>query len=411
LMNDLVTDNKKINEINAQINALLEKDFLLVNDKHDSKLVVSGSDQNDDQKCKSVLEKISLILDNNLYSAKEVSLGTNNLLCMACELLLLRNRVDEYSPYRLLLIEEPEAHLHVQRQLKFISSMFKECEASNLQTIITTHSPQITSEISLRNLILIKGNRAYSFADEYSLLDADGYLFLERFLDATKANLFFARGVILVEGPSESILVPAIAKFLGKSLIDYGISVVNVQGVGFSSYSHIFLRKDNSDSIPISVACITDLDRIPESAVSICFDEDEKKNRKGDIYNDDESQEKNKQKVRNSRGNEQNVKTFVSDYWTLEYDLARSGLHAMAFNVLKECFTQEKKKNDIEQWEKEDAKVGAAHFVDEFRKGHVSKATFAQRMAQKLDESDFPPEKREGLVPPYLKEAIKYVTE
>lgn len=33
------------------------------------------------------------------------------------------------------------------------------------------------------------------------------YNFLERFLDATKANLFFARGVIMVEGDAENLLI------------------------------------------------------------------------------------------------------------------------------------------------------------------------------------------------------------
>ena len=38
--------------------------------------------------------------------------------------------------------------------------------------------------------------------------------FLERFLDVTKANLFFAKGVIMVEGWAEEILIPALAKKL-----------------------------------------------------------------------------------------------------------------------------------------------------------------------------------------------------
>ena len=85
------------------------------------------------------------------------------------------------------------------------------------------------------------------------------YKFLQRFLDSTKANLFFAKGVIMVEGDAESILVPTIANMIGMPLHEYGVSIVNVGSTAFLRYANIFMRKDeNKFNIPVAV--ITDLD-------------------------------------------------------------------------------------------------------------------------------------------------------
>ena len=66
---------------------------------------------------------------------------------------------------------------------------------------------------------------------ETALEDGD-YAFLRRFLDVTKANLFFARGVAIVEGPAEALLLPALAQACGRSFSAAGVSVVNVGSVG-----------------------------------------------------------------------------------------------------------------------------------------------------------------------------------
>ncbi len=88
------------------------------------------------------------------------------------------------------------------------------------------------------------------------------YLFLQRFLDSTKANLFFAKGIIMVEGDAENILIPVIADILGYPLERYGLSIVNVGSTAFLRYSRIMVRKDGANiGIPVSV--ITDCDVRP----------------------------------------------------------------------------------------------------------------------------------------------------
>ena len=79
-------------------------------------------------------------------------------------------------------------------------------------------------------------------ASKYTMLSEDDYKYLERYLDATKANLFFARSVIVVEGPGEALLLPTMAKLLGRSFTDFGTSLIDVRGVGLRRYAKIFQR-------------------------------------------------------------------------------------------------------------------------------------------------------------------------
>jgi putative ATP-dependent endonuclease of the OLD family len=200
-----------------------------------------------------VLRKLSLIIDENTSG-----LGTLNLLFIATELLLLQD--DSTNGLKLALIEEIEAHLHPQAQLRLID--FLQNAQTKGQFILTTHSTTLASSINLKNLIICRDNQVFPMGPEYTQLAEDDYSFLERFLDATKANLFFAKGVILVEGDAENLLLPTIAKIIGKPLHKYGVSIVNVGSTAFLRYAKIFMRKDQK-KMNIPVAIVTDLDVRP----------------------------------------------------------------------------------------------------------------------------------------------------
>lgn len=199
----------------------------------------------------SVLNSLNLKLSKN-----KVGLGTLNQLYMALELLLFET---ENNPLNLCLIEELEAHLHPQAQLRTIKHLQNKLN-KNSQIILTTHSINLVSSIKLENLILCKNEKAYPMGKDYTKLDEDDYEFLEIFLDATKANFFFAKGVIFVEGDAENLLVPTIAEIIGRPLYEYGVSIVNIGNVAFKRYSKIFLRKNSDEDIGVKVAIITDLD-------------------------------------------------------------------------------------------------------------------------------------------------------
>lgn len=202
----------------------------------------------------SILRKLSLVITDN-----KIGLGSLNQLFIALELLLF----DIEDSYNLALIEEVEAHLHPQAQLRLIEYLQERMKNKKLQFIITTHSITLASKIKLDNLIYVKNNLAYSLASENTELSAGDYKYLERFLDATKANLFFAKGIIFVEGDAENLIMPVIARIINLPLEKYGVSVVNVGSLAFLRYTNIFKRTDGT-VIDIPLSIVTDLDIRPD---------------------------------------------------------------------------------------------------------------------------------------------------
>ena len=127
--------------------------------------------------------------------------------------------------------------------MKFMQEVLNR-EGNTVQVIITTHSPNLASAIELGNLVIVRKGKAFSLAQGQTELEGSDYRFLQRFLDVTKANLFFARGVMIVEGDSENLLIPTLAKIVGRDFTTYGISIVNVGGIGLRRYARIFQRKN-----------------------------------------------------------------------------------------------------------------------------------------------------------------------
>lgn len=229
--------------ITGEINQFLKDHFLLKGDPRTAQIKLTGGEITE------ILRLLDLIMEGN-----KSGLGTLNLLCIAAEMLLLNN---QKKGLKLALVEELEAHLHPQYQLRlieYISSHHK-----NEQFILTTHSITLASKIKLANLIVLKGSEAFPMSSEYTMMKPADYNFLERFLDATKANLFFAKGLILVEGDAENLLLPAIAQLIGRNLHEYGISVVNVGSTAYKRYVSIFKRKDGK-AFNMPIAIVSDLD-------------------------------------------------------------------------------------------------------------------------------------------------------
>ncbi|WP_250622277.1 ATP-dependent nuclease [Bacillus subtilis] len=216
-------------------------------------------------------------------------LGSSNLLFMAVELLLLSET--EVGP-KIALIEEIEAHIHPQAQLRVIKHFEKNTDETGMQYIFTSHSPVLAASISLENIIFIFNQQSFPMNKGQTKLEADDYEFLERFLDATKANLFFARGVIFVEGDAENLLLPSIAEVIDRPLHKYGVSIINVGNLAFKRYSSIFIRNDVSKPMDFPVSIITDLDLKPvEYYKEPCYLEvDSELNRKiADLYENEHS--------------------------------------------------------------------------------------------------------------------------
>lgn len=326
---------------------------------------------------KSILEKLSLSLNGQ----KNVGLGTLNRLFMAAELLHLNKK--NWEGLRLGLIEELEAHLHPQAQMQVIETLQKQDE---VQLIITTHSPNLASKIKLKNLIICNGNNAFPMGKDYTKLKEDSYVFLEKFLDVTKSNLFFAKGVILVEGWAEEILIPSLAKAIGIDLTAKGVSVVNIGNVGFDHYSKIFLRK-NAPFMDIPVAVVTDCD-VKEYEVN-----GNEYQRKDNI----DSERRTKISEIESKSS-QNVKYFVAPRWTLEYCLFLSQSLADKFQkIVKSIHRKIDEEVDFEE--------GLARKL--LKKGKLEKTEIAYKLANYLDGlENISLEESDTIY--YLKKAIKY---
>lgn len=398
---------------------------------------------------RQILERLELgLLEASTGNVRgRYGLGSNNLLYMACELLLLGREPDGLP---LLLIEEPEAHLHPQRQLRLMEFLTQAAKGKikdtkrPVQVILSTHSPNLASKIPLPNMILLESSRAFSLADEHTRLDPGDYRFLERFLDVTKANLFFAHGVIIVEGDAEAILLPVLARLLGADFTEHGVSIVNVGATGLRRFSRIFQRRDETvPKLSVPVACVADMDVMPDCAPAIlglvAGDHDEKwkspKRRWKALRDFGGNGRAQEQALKERRGrlqadDGQSVRTFVSDHWTLEYDLAFCGLAEEVYvaallaknddplNSEKKKWTEveEAARADFREMEAEanqDRESLCTRVYKLFYSGDASKAIAAQYLAEilaKLGETNgFDKALFAAKLPRYIVNAIAHV--
>lgn len=374
---------------------------------------------------RGILERLQLQLfqKHQPELTTELGLGSHNLLYIAAEFLHLSK--PNTIGLRLGLIEEIEAHLHPQAQMRVIEFLENESRMKNIQLLVSTHSTILASKVSLPNLLLCKDTSIFPLSADSTLLEHEDYMFLERFLDSTKANLFFASGVIIVEGDAENLFLPAIAEVIGRPLHDYGISIVNVGSRALLRYAKIMMRREGP-AFPIRVACITDLDQPSEVS-----DENNVVAPSLDILNEHRSS------IQDHLGNGENVKAFVSPQWTLEYDLAKGvlGEHIhISIQLAKKiklktarhdfsALSQSDEQTIIDDAKREYASWKQALSPDDLAfkiykplyKSQASKAVAAQYLAKFIKEAHVKAQLLQGLnqidePAKYILDAIRYVT-
>lgn len=367
-----------------------------------------------------IIENIKLVFfphtnETDLGKFRELatnSLGYNNLLYIATvfsELELIKGS----DVFTVLLIEEPEAHLHPQLQVKFIKYIETLSETlPNAQIVVSTHSPVLASSVGIDKLIHLHGleDQIISTTISQKVFQFDNEKkYINRWMDVTKSTMLFSRGVILVEGIAEALLIPELARIVLKkyndshrerqiaasSLEEMGVSVINIGGINFKYFMKLFGNFDGSSgpSIPLFCAGITDRD--PEKDAFPKPGEDVKGDNPVlsllDQINDNDK-----------------TKLFVSPFKTLEYDLAIYNPVTMA-TVLKSLWSTDKGKvnsklneiisrnngyGDDKSQLSEDAQY-IYKYIDDKR---IGKGIYANTLIEVLDDS--------FVVPDYIRKAV-----
>lgn len=380
-------------------------------------------------------------------------LGYNNLIFMS--LLLAKMQVNASETYLgnnskvfpMLVIEEPEAHLHpsMQRQLlKFLKQNLKDKKVR--QIFVTTHSTHITGALSLDELICLyktQNETQVSYPGKVFGINEESKKYVQRFLDATKSNMLFAEKIILVEGLAEQLLMSIFAEYAGKSLEDNHVAVINVGGKYFDHFLYLF-NTSNSAAINRKVVCITDRD--PERKDNTADKPSYKK-----CYPFELEIDTNKYEYRsNNRGEDysSNIEFFLQNEVfgkTLEYDLIRynpnfEGLITDSMSNIKEikdlmklfeegknldklCDRLSKSEENTRivealkhtnlTWDESDKKIAliAARYLNSVGKG-VNALELAYVLQENLAKRDTDTENYiEFIVPEYIKDAIEWVCE
>lgn len=233
-------------------------------------------------------------------------------------------------------------------------------EHNNIQIILTTHSPILASSVSVDCLIHISQTDNEIKAIPLNKINyGDSKNYINRWLDVTKSTLLFSKGIILVEGISESMLIPELAKIclcqynqlhkgsiLPATLEEAGVSVININGINFKHFMRLFCDFDKKSleiSIPIRCSGVTDND--PEKDKIECEDKDGK-----EIIKNVEKYPNWKENIEGKNSalslksiiNSSNyARLYSSPLKTFEYDLAMQGNVLIMAQALENVWTSD----------------------------------------------------------------------
>lgn len=341
-----------------------------------SQVLALGINSNDFNK---LLSRLALTAET--FDIDRNGLGYGNLVYMAVVLSELSGRRD--TLYQSMLIEEPEAHLHPQLQyvlLQYLKS-FNSNEDHINQIFLSSHSPNLVSKADLDSLICMFESNGEIHAKalrEVSIAKKEKQK-LERYLDVTRSELFFAKKILFVEGIAEQLLIKEFARKLGHSIDKENITVVNVEGLNFDAFLPLF----NDDALTIRVAVLTDSDPGKDEFPQI-----------DDPIND--------QKLKKFTDGNDWIKGFFSKK-TFEYDLALEEKNLPV--LLKACEEihpkiAEELNNELHNSSPE--RKPEIFFKALFQERETRKGVFAQVLAGLIPNNDV-------AVPNYIEDAIKYL--
>ena len=209
-----------------------------------------------------------------------IGLGYQNLQSLSYQLVSfkaarLKPEKGSPAPVHLVMIEEPEAHLHVQVQRifpdkahKLISPTGADASALKSQLLISTHSSHLAHAEDFDRLRYVRRiaksatspmpttevvNLGQVFGD-----DKKTRQFAERYFRVQHTDLLFANAAIFVEGVAERMLVPLFIERDFKELNSRYVSFLDIGG------SHAHRLKPLVEKLRIPTVIITDVDPCEE---------------------------------------------------------------------------------------------------------------------------------------------------
>jgi putative ATP-dependent endonuclease of OLD family len=277
--------------------------------------------------------------------------------------------------------------------------------------MLTTHSPNVACVAPLTNIVVLRhiGGEGHTIGKSLRgvHLDPSDRKDLERYIDVTRGELFFSKGVILVEGDAEKFLLPTLAKLYAPAL-DFdalGITVCSISGTNFEPYLQLL----GPEGLDIPVAVLTDYD--PKGEQISQEDADPDGGGVGNSYGKNRVVNQIMSRLLDETTFEvlnfdqilakaKDYGVFLNDF-TFEIDLFKSGAEDEFEEAVRGLTENKKMLERFSSLAADPTKLDAAQLLKDINS--IGKGRFAQRLATVLVENDV------DICPPYIKAALDYM--
>lgn len=227
--------------------------------------------------------------DDDTLPESYLGLGYQNLIYLTFRLMEFRDRwmrvgksissdedlTEQIEPIHLVLVEEPEVNLHAQVQRVFVAKASETLRkhprlgnSSEYQTqiVVSTHSSHIINDVDFKDLRYFRrSSKSDAVKMDHSVIEnmselftnaGDEMKFVRKHLKLTHCDIFFADGVIFVEGTAERILIPEFIQRQFKELSKRYLSVLEVSGAHTHKYRALI------EKLGVITLVVTDLDSV-----------------------------------------------------------------------------------------------------------------------------------------------------